>query len=163
MAFSKNSRLPFSIAVLFLLSSMETYKALIDSLISTLGGQFSLKIFHIMNNSINAPRHIIKFTQFFFYRSVENFLSINKFFNIAFKIRGHPIINIVRITIRIAIIIRGISRKRSIIEITPISVVVEIISRDKIHINSIIILLNQGRQWHIIRINMSIFTSNQLQ
>src|SRR3989337_2997031 len=113
-----------------------------------------------MNNSINAPRHIINFTQFFFYRSVENFLSINKFFNITFKIKGNPII-IIMITIRIAIIVRGISRKLPSVEITSISIVIKIVSRDKIHIYEIIILLNQSGQWHIIRINISIFTSNQ--
>ena len=97
-----------------------------------------------MNYSIDAPRHIIKFTQFYFYHSIKNLLSINKFFDITLKIRGHTII-IIRITIGIAIIIRGISRKRSRIEITPISIVVEIIPGDKIHINDIIIMLNQSR------------------
>ena len=86
-----------------------------------------------MNNSINAPRHIIKFTQFFFYRSIENFLRIDKYFNITLKIRGNPII-IRRITLGIAIIIRGISRKRPRIKITSISIVIKIVLRDKIHI-----------------------------
>ena len=55
------------------------------------------------------------------------------------------LIQMVVIPLIFSAIIIGISSKRSRIEITPICIVVEIISRDKIHINSIIILLNQGR------------------
>ena len=108
-----------------------------------------------MSNSINASRHIINLTQFFFCRSVENFWRIDKLFNITLKIRGHPII-IREITIGIAIIIRGISQKRSRIKITSISIVIKIVSLNKIHIYGITILLNQSRQRHIIKINRSI-------
>ena len=64
-------------------------------------------------------------------------------FNITLKIRGVPIIIIRRITIGITIIIRGIPRKKPRIKITSISIVIEIVSRDKIHIYGITILLNQ--------------------
>ena len=75
-----------------------------------------------MSKSINTSRQIINLTQLFFYRSVENFLCIDKFFNIILKIRGVPIIIIRRISIGITIIIRGTSRKRPRIKITSISI-----------------------------------------
>ena len=80
----------------------------------------------ILRNSINTSRHIINFIQLFFYRSIENFLSIDKFFNIILKIRGVPIIIIRRISIGLTIIIIGITRKRPRIKITSISIVIEI-------------------------------------
>ena len=47
------------------------------------------------------------------------------------------------------------------IKINSISIFVEIIARNKIHIYGITILLNQSRQRQIIKINRSTFTSNQ--
>ena len=114
-----------------------------------------------MRNSINTSRQIINLIQLFFYGSLEYFLCVDKFFNIILKIRGVSIINIRLISIGITIIIRGITRKRPRIKITSISIVDEIISRDKIHIYGITIFLNQSRQRHIIKTNRSTFTSNQ--
>ena len=115
-----------------------------------------------MSNSINTSRQIINLTQLFFYGSVEKNLHVDKLFNIVLKIRGVSIIILGGITIGITIIIRGITSKCPRIKITSLSIVVEIISRDKIHIYGITILLNQGRQRHIIKINRSTFISNQL-
>src|SRR5215216_4153027 len=114
-----------------------------------------------MRNSISTSRQIINLTQLFFYGSFENFLRIDKFFNIILKIRGVPIIILRLISIGITVIIIGITRKRPRIKITFTSIVIEIISRDKIHIYGITILLNQSRQRHIIKINRSTFISNQ--
>ena len=114
-----------------------------------------------MSNSINTSRRIINLILLFFYGSVENLLRVDKFLNIILKIRGVPIIIVRLISIGVTIIVRGITRKRPRIKISSISIVIEIISRDEIHIYGITILLNQRIQRHIIKIKRSIFISNQ--
>ena len=88
--------------------------------------------------------------QLFLYHSIKNFLRINELFNGVFKIRGKLIIIGRRISIRISIATRKITITWPSIEISPISIVIEIISEDKIHINGIIIMHNQSRQRHVI-------------
>ena len=58
--------------------------------------------------------------------------------------------NVDRIFLGITIIIRGITRKRPRIKITYIRVITKIVPTNKIHIHRFIIILNQGRQRHII-------------
>ena len=92
-------------------------------------------------------------------KSIEILLRNHKFFNTSLKIRGHLIKISIRVVVGITIIIRGITRIRPRIKVSSISVVTKIVPTNKIHIHRFIVILNQSRQRHIIRIRRNTLSS----
>src|SRR3954466_5477870 len=147
--------------VLSLHSSMEDLMALRDSLISCLGGidlRFKEPTSREILSTFLAKSSTL--SNFYSSKALKFFCEFINSLTLFSNSEG-ILLKFHKIVVGITIIIRGITRERPRIKVSSIRVVTKIVPTNKIHIYRFIIILNQSRQRHIIRIRRNTLINKQ--